>query len=216
MTIQGTGNGEEDRKSAREFDELARTIFAPIYPVIARQANEHCGITTGLCIDAGCGPNNPAIALAAVSGWFRVDALDSSCEMLACAEKNIRESGLGERVKTVRGDVHTLPYPDSSVDLVASRGSIFFWEASARAFAEIHRVLRPGGKTFIGGGFGTSALKAAIGETMRKNNPSWEKKVGGRLSPERIAGLRRDLEAAEVPNAEIVQDDAGFWIVMHR
>lgn len=56
MTTQETGNGEEDSKSAREFNEIARTIFAPIYPVSARQAIEHRGRTTGLCIDAGAAP----------------------------------------------------------------------------------------------------------------------------------------------------------------
>ena len=215
MDIRETDSRTQGRTDAREFDEIARTVFAPIYPVIARQAIEHCGITSGLCIDAGCGPGHLAIAASAISG-FHVDALDSSSEMLACAEKNIRVSGMSERVKTVHGDVHALPYPDSSVDLVVSRGSVFFWEAPARAFAEIYRVLRPGGRTFIGGGFGTPALKAEIFEQMRKNNPSWEKNAGGRLSPERITGLCRDLEAAGIPDAAIIRDDTGFWIVIHR
>jgi ubiquinone/menaquinone biosynthesis C-methylase UbiE len=215
MTTQGTGSGEQDGTGAREYDEIARTVFAPIYPVIARQAIAQSGIESGLCIDAGCGPGHLGIAMAAISG-LRVDALDSSPAMLACAEKNIREAGMGERVRIVHGDVHALPYPDGTVDLVVSRGSIFFWEAPARAFAEIRRVLRPGGRTFIGGGFGTPALKAAIFETMRGRDPSWDAKVGGRLGPERLAGLRGALEEAGVPDAGFVQDESGFWIVMRR
>ena len=118
------------------------------------------------------GNHAQALALASVSG-FTIDALDLSHNMLACAEKNIRRAGLGERIRTIHGDVHALPYSDGSVDVVVSRGSVFFWNAPDRAFAEIYRVLKPGGRTFIGGGFGSPALKAAIIARMQEKNPSF-------------------------------------------
>lgn len=212
-------NGAKKRQwgdsTATEFNDIARNIFAPIYPVIARQAVDCCGTDKGFCIDAGCGPGHLALALASVSG-FQIDALDSSNDMLACAEKNIRDAGMSGRIRTVHSDVHTLPYDDGSVDLVASRGSVFFWDEPARVFAEIYRVLRPGGRSFVGGGFGTPALKAAITAKMRERDPEWEKKVKGNMGPEKDAELRKCLVEAQIPNVEIIRDESGFWIVMRK
>ena len=201
--------------TATEYNEIAQNIFAPIYPVIARQIFECCGFDRGFCIDAGCGPGHLAIALAEESG-FRIDALDSSQDMLVFAEKNISKAGMSGRVRTVHGDVHALPYDDCSVDLVVSRGSVFFWDAPARAFAEIYRVLRPGGRTFIGGGFGTPELRAAITAKMRENNPSWEEKVKGNMGPGKDAELRKCLVDAQIPDVAIIRDESGFWIMMRK
>jgi SAM-dependent methyltransferase len=45
--------------------------------------------------------------------------------------------------------VARLPHPDSAFDLVLSSFSMHHWEDPAKAFAEIHRVLRPGGRAII-------------------------------------------------------------------
>jgi len=47
-----------------------------------------------------------------------------------------------------------MPLPSESVDLVFSRGSIFFWDDPAQGLQEVYRVLRPGGEAMIGGGRG--------------------------------------------------------------
>ncbi|MDK2915903.1 MAG: hypothetical protein PWR25_460 [Euryarchaeota archaeon] len=200
---------------AGRMDAIAKGPFAPIYPVIARQAIEICGITEGRCVDIGCGPGHLAMALATASD-LEIDALDSSADMLEIAELNIREAGLTDRVHPVSGDVHDLPYDDGSVDLIVSRGSLFFWNDRARAFSEIWRVLRPGGRTFVGGGFGTAALKAQITAKMREIDPEWEVKAAKRLAPANQDAIRRDLETAGIPSSEIHEDEAGFWIVMRK
>jgi len=215
MGIQTVKKGDRKNMSATEFNEIARTVFSPIYPVIARQAIECCGIDQGFCIDAGCGPGHLALALASVSG-FRIDALDTSPEMLACAEKNITQAGMGGRIRTVCGNVHALPYEECSVDMVVSRGSVFFWDSPAQAFAEIYRVLRPGGRTFIGGGFGTPELRAAIVAQMRESNPTWEEMMKRNMGPQKDAEIKRCLEKALIPDVQIIRDESGFWIVMRK
>ncbi|MDN7023707.1 class I SAM-dependent methyltransferase [Methanoculleus sp. FWC-SCC1] len=206
---QFTGRG------AGKMDTIAKGPFAPIYPVIARQILETCGIVRGTCIDLGCGPGHLALALAAESD-LSIDAFDASPDMLAIAEQNILDAGLSARVRPIPGDVHDLPYPDGSVDLIVSRGSLFFWEDRERAFAEIYRVLRPGGRTFVGGGFGTAALKAAITEKMRTIDPEWEAKAAERMSRQNTDAIRRELETAGIPDCEVIHDEAGFWIVMRK
>ena len=41
------------------------------------------------------------------------------------------------------------------MDLVVSRGSIWFWDNPGKALKEIYRILKPGGKAYIGGGKGS-------------------------------------------------------------
>lgn len=197
------------------MDAIAKGPFAPIYPVIAQQILDTCSISAGRCIDIGCGPGHLAMALAAASDLV-IDALDSSADMLEIAEHNIRKAGLADRVHPVRGDVNDLPYDDGSVDLIVSRGSLFFWENRVRAFSEIRRILRPGGRTFVGGGFGTPALKAAITEKMREIDPEWEAKAAERLSRKNKDAIRRELEQAGITAYDIHEDEAAFWIIMER
>jgi ubiquinone/menaquinone biosynthesis C-methylase UbiE len=196
------------------MDRIAKTVFAPVYPVIAEQVLERCEITSGRCLDVGSGPGSLGIALARASD-LTVTLLDSSPEMLETAGGNIREAGLSGRLSLLAGDVHDIPLPGGSVDLVVSRGSIFFWEDLPRAFSEIHRVLAPGGKTYVGGGFGTAELRDAILVAMTKKDPDWKNFRDRNLGPdnqEHVAGVLADLGFSH----RIVSDDSGFWVMMEK
>jgi ubiquinone/menaquinone biosynthesis C-methylase UbiE len=210
----GDENGRFDRKGAQRMDRIAKTAFAPVYPVIAEQILARCGIARGRCLDVGSGPGSLGIALAQASD-LSVTLLDASPDMLAVAGENVREAGLSGRLSLLAGDVHDIPLPPGSVDLVVSRGSVFFWEDLARAFFEIHRVLAPGGKTYVGGGFGTAELRDAIAATMAKENPDWKNFRDKNLGPDnrkRVAGVLADLG---LPH-RLVSDDSGFWVVMEK
>jgi len=205
---------EKGREGAERMDRIAKTVFAPVYPVIAEQIVDRCGISRGRCLDAGSGPGSLAIALARASD-LTITLLDSSPEMLAVAEENVREAGLPGRLSLLAGDVHDIPLPAGSVDLVVSRGSVFFWDDLARAFSEIYRVLAPGGKTYVGGGFGTAGIRDAVAAAMAKENPDWKGFRDKNLGPEnrkRIAGVLADLG---LPH-RIVSDDSEFWVVMEK
>jgi len=204
---------KKESEGAGRMDRIAKTVFAPIYPVIAEQILDRCGITRGRCLDIGSGPGSLGIALARSSD-LAVTLLDSSPEALEIAEKNVREAGLSDRISLLPGDVHEIPLPAESIDLIVSRGSIFFWDDLTRAFAEIHRVLAPGGKTYIGGGFGTAELRDSITIAMVKKNPDWKNfrdKNLGADNQARIAGVVNDLGLHR-----IINDDSGFWIVIEK
>lgn len=206
--------GRFDREGAERMDRIAKTVFAPVYPVIAEQILDRCGIRSGRCLDVGSGPGSLGIALAQASD-LAVTLLDASSEMIEIAEENIRERGLSGRISLIAGDVHDIPLPPDSVDLVVSRGSIFFWEDLTRAFSEIYRVLAPGGKTYIGGGFGTTELRDSIAATMTKENPDWKSFRDRNLGPDnraRMAGVLTDLG---LPH-QIINDDSGLWVMMEK
>ena len=86
---------------------------------------------------------------------LEVTGLDIEPEALELAGQYAKECGIPDsRIHWACADVHSLPFPDNSFDLVVSRGSIPFWRDHRLAAREIMRVLRPGGVALVGGGSG--------------------------------------------------------------
>ena len=75
----------------------------------------------------------------------RVIGVDMTDEMIARAEKNIAESGL-TNVEVRKGFIEDLPVDSGSVDWVISNCVINLSPEKERVFAEIARVLKPGGR----------------------------------------------------------------------
>lgn len=201
--------------NAKEFDKIAREVFAPIYPVLAEQIINHTGISQGLCLDIGCGSGYLGLALARVS-QLEVVLFDESSDMLELAEGYILESALGSRVKTLKGDVHGIPLDSETIQLAVSRGSMFFWNDRVQAFREIYRVLAVGGAAMIGGGFGNADLLREVEAKMLERDPEWKEKRRQRIGQSKVQDYREELERAGIPSFEILQDESGLWVVMRR
>src|SRR5665811_1596880 len=58
---------------------------------------------------------------------------------------------LGLEVRTARADAESLPFSDASFDLVLGHAVLHHLPNLRRAFAEFHRVLRPGGRIAFAG-----------------------------------------------------------------
>ena len=65
------------------------------------------------------------------------------------ARDAVRELGPGVLHAAV-SDVRALPYADETFDLIYSMGTVEHFDETAQALAEIHRVLRRGGRAIIG------------------------------------------------------------------
>jgi SAM-dependent methyltransferase len=72
-----------------------------------------------------------------------IDLLD---EMLERASAHAREAGVGAWAEFRRGEMEDIPVEDGSVDVVISNGVINLSPRKSRVFAEVLRVLRPGGR----------------------------------------------------------------------
>ena len=79
----------------------------------------------------------------------RVIGVDMTDEMIARAERNIEEAGLSDRVEVRKGLIEALPVDDSSVDWVISNCVINLSPEKHKVFAEIARVLKPGGQMLV-------------------------------------------------------------------
>lgn len=211
MTGTSKAIDRNDPKSAAEFNEIACNVFAPIYPVIARQTLDRCAVREGICVDLGCGPGLLAIAMAKITA-MNFFALDYSPPMLAFAAKHIGKAGLAGRILPVVGDVHRLPFPDGSIDIMISRGSMLFWNDKPAAFREIGRVLKKNGKSYIGCGMGSTELKDEIFEKMRQQDKHWGRGFQDRQTKPVPDELKNALNAAGVRKYDITSGDAGLWI----
>jgi ubiquinone/menaquinone biosynthesis C-methylase UbiE len=204
---------------AKEYDVIARGVFAPVYPVIAQQIVAHTGVASGTCVDIGCGGGYLGAALARISDLF-VHFIDQSADMIALAERTIAGHDLQSRTAARQGDVTDIDLPDACVDLVVSRGSVFFWEDLPRAFKEIYRILAPQGWAYIGGGFGSRELKESIEREMASRGKStgpFGDKVRRNLGPETRNRFVTALETAGIDSYSILQsDDIGLWLVMRK
>lgn len=205
-----------DEAGARKMNEIAKTVFAPIYPVIARNAMAVTGIRKGVCIDLGSGPAMLAMAMAREAPQMQVIAFDFSEASRDIGRENIAEAGLADRIRTEAGDVHAMPFDDGTANLIVSRGSMFFWDNLKDAFREIYRILALGGATYIGGGFGNRELKDQVIAEMLKRDPTWDcyaKKKADADSHRRFADLFREIGC---PAFKIIDDDTGFWVVLTK
>ncbi|WP_421909009.1 class I SAM-dependent methyltransferase [Methanolacinia petrolearia] len=209
----------EHRSAAEKAESMARVsrgLFAPAYPAIAGRIKEACGTTEGICIDAGAGSGMLGISLAKITG-LEVILMDLLPENRKYAEENIRQEKLDDRCRFVQGDITNMPFEDKYADLVISRGSIFFWDDLKSAFYEILRVLKPGGKTFIGGGFGDAETRDYICGEMAKEDPEWGKdnEDGKKKTVDNRIRILMALEEAEI-FYKCISDDSGFWIVLEK
>jgi arsenite methyltransferase len=97
-----------------------------------------------LDIGCGCGFDSQMAALL-VGAAGRVRGVDMSPEMLKVASAGLEEHGL-LNVEFVEGRVEDLPVDSAWADLVISNGVLNLATCKASAFAEISRVLKPGGR----------------------------------------------------------------------
>ncbi|MCI0677698.1 MAG: arsenite methyltransferase [Actinobacteria bacterium] len=74
--------------------------------------------------------------------------LDMTDEMLEVARRNAAETGLGN-VEFLKGYIEDIPLPHETVDVVISNCVINLSVDKPKVFAEIHRVLKPGGRIGI-------------------------------------------------------------------
>ena len=98
-------------------------------------------LPTPVCLDLACGTGDVAFALAQRYPQGSVCGLDLTAEMLTIARARNRHLN----VRLELGDMHQLPFPSASVDIVTGSYALRNAPALNVALQEIYRVLRPGG-----------------------------------------------------------------------
>ncbi len=197
-------------KDVTRYNRMALEVNAPVYAYYAEKILEETGVYQGVCLDVGCGGGYLGLALAPLCQLDFV-FLDQSPAMLDCARTNISRFQLQQRATTVVASVQAMPLCDATVDLVVSRGSVPFWDDLPGAFSELYRVLRPGGRAYVGGGMGPPQLRERLLSKARKLDSDWQR--GKPTIPWRPPGAYENaLDAAGISNYDISRTEDGTWI----
>ena len=97
-------------------------------------------------LDLGCGAGTDLLIAAQMSGpEGRAIGVDMTASMVARAHASAREMDL-ENVELHESLIESVPVADGSVDVVISNGVIDLVPDKPAVFAEIDRVLKPGGR----------------------------------------------------------------------
>jgi demethylmenaquinone methyltransferase / 2-methoxy-6-polyprenyl-1,4-benzoquinol methylase len=143
-----------DREIAAMFDRVA-TRYDYLNRVLSfgtdsgwrRRAIALAEIRPGLVVlDVGAGTGD--LSFAAAARRARVIALDLSAGMLAVLSRRATEAK-GQAIEPLVGSVERTPLPDASVDRIVSGFTVRNVGDLPRAFGEMRRVLRPGGRAVI-------------------------------------------------------------------
>lgn len=194
-------------------DQLMKGLFREIYPVIADWVIARSGISSGRCLDLGGGPGMLAVRLAQASD-LEVVVVDPMSDCVRLAKENSDQHQCAERVSAVIGRAEELAFADNSIDLVVSRGSIYFWDDQRQGLAEIFRVLRPGGWAFVGGGFGNAELRDKI-LAAKADDLKWNQDRAARNAKNPPAHFKELLSGLGI-DACVEVDDRGTWIVLTK
>jgi SAM-dependent methyltransferase len=122
--------------------------------------------------------------------------LDMTDEMLELAGRNAAEAGV-RNVEFRKGRIEAIPLPDASVDVVISNCVINLSADKGAVFAEIARVLRPGGRM----GVSDVVAEDHLSPAERATRGSLVGCIAGALS---FAEYRAGLDAVGLESVEVV------------
>ena len=180
MTDHVGGSPVEPRPSHRELieDQFSRQaeLFArapalhnsAVLELLVEAAEPRPG---DLALDVACGPGTVVTAFAA--HVRRAVGLDATAAMLQQA-RDLAAKHAVTNAEWHRGDVYRLPFARAAFDIVSCRFAFHHLEDPARAFAEMARVCRDGGRIVLCDGLASDdpAKAEAFNRMERFRDPS--------------------------------------------
>jgi ubiquinone/menaquinone biosynthesis C-methylase UbiE len=100
----------------------------------------------GSVLEIAPGPGYFCIELAKL-GNYQITGLDISRTFVEIARRNAAEAGL--KIDFREGNASAMPFPEDTFDFTFCQAAFKNFSEPARAIAEMHRVLRPGGLSVI-------------------------------------------------------------------
>ncbi len=100
-------------------------------------------------VDLGCGAGRNAGELLKKYAQAHVTAVDYSALSVGKTKEYNREMIRAGRCDVIQGNVSELKLPDAAFDLATAFETVYFWPGLEKCFAEVARVLKPGGLFLI-------------------------------------------------------------------
>jgi ubiquinone/menaquinone biosynthesis C-methylase UbiE len=175
----------------------------------AKDSNEllagAAGVSPGdTLLDAGCGVCGPAIDIARHIDGVRITGVTISLEQAATATDLIRTAGLGTAISVTVADFHQLPFAGSLFDVVYFFESAGYSYDPRALFAEVWRVLRPGGAVYIKDVFRRDGI---ISERARRELSEFDRVFAFRTrAPGELCMAIADAGFADIRYRDIARD----------
>jgi ubiquinone/menaquinone biosynthesis C-methylase UbiE len=148
-------------------------------------------------LDLGSGGGVDVILSAGrVGPQGRAYGLDMTEEMLELARRNAAVAGV-DNVEFLRGHIEQVPLPDGSVDVVISNCVVNLSVDKPAVFAEMARVLRPGGRI----GISDVVAEDRLAPAERAERGGFVGCIAGALS---VSEYRDGLTAAGFADVQVV------------
>ncbi len=147
---------------------------------------EHAELAPGqTVVDLGSGAGNDVfIARSTVGETGRIIGVDMTPEMIAKARANAERRGF-KNVEFRLGDIEALPVDDAAADVVVSNCVLNLVPDKRLAFAEIFRVLKPGGRFCVS----DIVLQGELPAKLQQVAELYVGCVAGALSAEEYLGI---------------------------
>jgi ubiquinone/menaquinone biosynthesis C-methylase UbiE len=140
-------------------------------------------------LEIGCGTGYFSLNLMQAGLIDDLTCTDISVGMVEALNANAERLALAARVRATRADAESLPFADETFDLVVGHAVLHHLPDLDRAFAEFHRVLKPGGRIVFAGEPSRVGDRIARipKQTALRLAPAWRRLLRAAPAPETVA-----------------------------
>ncbi len=210
MTNSNTAQPMSDSSFTDEMAQFYESTLVPIIfePYAADLAIRAKEMDPSSVLEVACGTGVVTRSLAKI--------LPDSCEIIAsdlnkAMIKHAEMLGVARKIKWAQADAMALPFENDVFDLVLCQFSVMFFPDRVKAYEEIRRVLKPGGKFLfnvwnrIEENDFANTVTQAVSTLFPENPPLFLARTPhGHGNPEEI---KTDLKAAGYKNCALFQRD---------
>jgi ubiquinone/menaquinone biosynthesis C-methylase UbiE len=138
-----------------EYDEGMQTLLQLVWgdgflspggPEEIARLLEGSDIHGARVLDIGCGLGAIDLLLVQAHGAGEVTGIDLEPDLIQKAQARIAKTGLAHQIKLIQVTAGALPFANASFDVVFSKDSLVQIPDKPALFAEVRRVLVPGGR----------------------------------------------------------------------
>lgn len=146
MTATAGNSPEYDDKAIRFLEALwGEGYLSPGGPEEVDRVVEGLALGGRMLLDIGCGAGGVTLHLLDKHGLAHATGFDVEGPVITEARRRALARGFAMRASFVQGKPGPLPFPDANFDVVFSKDALLHVPDKDALFAEIFRVLKPGG-----------------------------------------------------------------------
>lgn len=155
----------------------------------------------GEIIDIGCGGGANLARLMDRSLRTKVTGVDYSSVSVE-KSRNVNADAIARgRCKVLEASVSKLPFKENTFGIATAFETVYFWPDIEKSFAEVRRILVPGGKFLI----------VNEDDGLSGNNEKWEKMIEG-MHPYTPDELKANLSVAGFRDIVVHLNESKHWL----